>query len=444
MFDARSILDVLVRGGGQAPRGSEPASGGDIFRDLLGQLAGGEQTRVPPQDAGRDRYPTPEQPSRHPGAYDDDETSEQRPGRMEADEGDDDAPPRSGEPRADRGSDDDGDEQSADTHAPRPGPQSGGASLEDLLRDVLGGGRPGSGGTGGGGGLQDILRDILGGGQAGPASRMVGDSGQAGGGGSLLDTLRQVLGQATSGVREGAGRLDEMTGASGRARDALGQTTGQSPEELIAKLKELIANNRLGAGAALGGLGALILGTGAGRSLAGSAVKLGGLALIGGLAYKAYQNYQQGLPPLGGARPGTPPAQQQLVAAPRGSGFEADAVTHDAAVLYIRAMIAAAAADGRIDAAERQKITGGLQQAGLDAEAQQFLEDEIGRPATIEELAEAVSSEQDAVQVYTAARIAIDVDSGAEHAFLAQLAEALEIDAGLAAQVDAAARGAAA
>ncbi len=441
MFDARSILDALVRGGGHSPRGSEPASGGDIFRDLLGQLAGGDQPRVPPQEVGRDRFPTPEQPpAHHPD--DDDEASGQHPGRMEADEGDDEAPPRSNTPWTDSSSDDDDDEQSADTHPPRPGSQSGGASLEDLLRDVLGG-RPGSGGTGGGGGLQDMLRDILGGGQAGPGSRMVGDSGQAGGGGALLETLRQVLGQATSGVREGAGRLDEMTGASGRARDAFGQATGQSPDELIAKLRELLASNRLGAGAALGGLGALILGTGAGRSLAGSAIKLGGLALIGGLAYKAYQNYQQGLPPIGGARPGPPPAQQ-LIAAPRGSGFEADAVTHDAAVLYIRAMIAAAAADGRIDATERQKIMGGLQQAGLDAEAQQFLEGEINKPATIEELAEAVSSELDAVQVYTAARIAIDVDTGAEHAFLAQLAEALEIDPTLAAQVDAAARSAAA
>ena len=193
-----------------------------------------------------------------------------------------------------------------------------------------------------------MLRDLLGGGgQGGSMNRMVGEAAVRAVRRNVLDVLKQVLGQATSGVREGAGRLDEATGASGRARDAIGQATGQSPEELIAKLKDLIANNKLGAGAALGGLGALILGTGAGRALAGSAVRLGGLALIGGLAYKAYQNYQQGLPPLTGAKP---PTQQGLVAAPNGSGFEPDAVTHESAVLYIRAMIAAAAADGRIDA----------------------------------------------------------------------------------------------
>ena len=65
-------------------------------------------------------------------------------------------------------------------------------------------------------------------------------------------------------------------------------------------------------------------------------------------------------------------------------------------------MIAAAAADGRIDAKEQQKILGGLQQAGMNQAAQQFLSKEINNPATVEDLAAAVASPQDAVQVYTA------------------------------------------
>ena len=87
--------------------------------------------------------------------------------------------------------------------------------------------------------------------------------------------------------------------------------------------------------------GALILGTGAGRSLAAAAVKLGGLALIGGLAYRAYQSYQQGRPVLSPDRPAMP---QALMPAPEGSGFETGAMSHDAARRCIRAMIAAAAA----------------------------------------------------------------------------------------------------
>jgi uncharacterized membrane protein YebE (DUF533 family) len=439
MFDARSILDMLVRGGGQPPGSGQKQQGGDAFRDLLGQLgsqpgAQGGNRPLPPQQ----RADEPQSPPR--GSY-----------RQQDEDADDDRSAAS-VPRQPGGGLDDilrdilGGGQTG--RAPSGGP--GGGSLEDLLRNVLGGDRqagPTSGGGAqrvpGGGNLQDMLRDLLGGDPGGSMNRMVGDGGGGGQGGqgNVLDVLKQVLGQATSGVREGAGRLDEATGASGRARDAIGQATGQSPEELIARLKDLIASNKVGAGAALGGLGALILGTGAGRALAGSAVRLGGLALIGGLAYKAYQNYQQGLPPLTG---GKAPAQQGLVAAPSGSGFEPEAVTHESATLYIRAMIAAAAADGRIDASEQQKILGGLQQAGMNADAQQFLTKEINNPATVGDLAAAVSSQEDAVQAYTAARLAVDVDSDAEHEFLSELAQALGIDDELAAQVDAAARGTAA
>jgi uncharacterized membrane protein YebE (DUF533 family) len=263
----------------------------------------------------------------------------------------------------------------------------------------------------------------------------------AGGAGGIADILGQVVGQATSGVREGAGKVDQATGASARMRDVMGQLTGKSPDEMIAQVKELIAKNQLGTGAALGGLGALILGTGAGRGLAGSAVKLGGLALIGGLAYKAYQNYQQGLPPLTGSKAGPATGEPQaLLAAPSGSGFEADAASNDQAALLIRAMIAAAAADGRIDDAERRKIMSGLDQAGLDAEARQFLAGEFENPATIDDLAEASSSPEEAVRIYTAARIAVDIDTDAEHAFLAALADRLDIDDDLVVHIDAAAR----
>ena len=48
------------------------------------------------------------------------------------------------------------------------------------------------------------------------------------------------------------------------------------------------------------------------------------------------------------------------------------------------------------------------------------------------------------MQVYTAARVAVDVDNDEEHEFLGQLAEALGIDDKLAAQVDDAARSTAA
>ncbi|MEZ5857202.1 MAG: DUF533 domain-containing protein [Hyphomicrobiaceae bacterium] len=327
-----------------------------------------------------------------------------------------------------------------------PAPSQGGGGLGDILGrlgEAMGqpaqsqtrqiapdrGAGPASGGGSQGGGLEEILKNMLpGGGQSG---------GQSGGqGGGLMDILGQVLGQATQGVKEGAGRIDDATGASGHMRDALGKATGKNPDELLEQLKELVRNNQLGAGAVAGGLGGVLLGTRAGRSLATSALKLGGLALIGGLAYKALQNYQQGRPLVGGQAPAT----NALIEAPRGSGFEAEAVTHDSALLYIRAMIAAAAADGRIDAAEQQKMLGSLHQAGLDQGAEEFLANELNNPATVADLVSAVQSEAEAVQVFTAARVAIDLDTQEEHDFLVSLAQGLGLDGNLVAHIDAEAR----
>jgi uncharacterized membrane protein YebE (DUF533 family) len=377
MFDAKSILDALVRGGGQQQRPQEDLSG---ISDLLKQLSGADQGKpsAEPRPMASQRQVT-----------DVDDVPEER------------APPpprRQSMPR---------DEDEA--------PASGGGGLDDILRNVLGGQ---------GGGLGEILGKL---GQ------------QAGGAGGIGDILRQVLGSATDGVKQGAGRMDDATGASRYARDSIAQATGRSPDDVLAQLKELIANNQLGTGAALGGLGALVLGTSTGRSLAGTAVKLGGLALIGGLAYKAYQNYQQGQAPAGAQRQ---PQAQALLPAPEGSGFEPSAVTNDHAMLLIRAMIAAAAADGRIDAQEQKKILGGLGQAGVTGAAQQFLAREIENPAAIDDLAKAVTSQEEAVQVYTAARITVDPDAEEEHEFLAALADRLGIDDALAAHIDATARSA--
>ena len=181
-----------------------------------------------------------------------------------------------------------------------------------------------------GGGLDDLLRSVLAARAEAWATSWASCSSSPRGGGGIGDILGRCSGRRRRACARARAASTRPPAPPARARDAVGQATGQSPEELIAQLKELIANNQLGAGAALGGLGALILGTGAGRSLAGSAVKLGGLALIGGLAYKAYQNYQQGLPPLTG---GKPPRSRGCWRRPTGSGFEPDAVTHESAML---------------------------------------------------------------------------------------------------------------
>jgi uncharacterized membrane protein YebE (DUF533 family) len=382
MFDAKSLIEMMMKGAaGQAPQAPQAQPGGGLggLGDLLGQVLGGGGQR--PGDSA-------------PGGGLADIL-----GKLGG----------AGQPRS---------------AAPQAAP-SGDSGLGDLLKQLGGASQPGSdhgaradGGLGGG--LEDMLRK-LGGGQGGGAP--------SSGGGGLMDILGQVLGQATSGVREGAQRLDEATGASDRMR----QATGQSPGDLMEQLKELVRQNQMGAGAAAGGLGAVVLGTQTGRNLAMKAAKIGGLALIGGLAYKALQNYQAGRPLI---------SDGNIAPAPTGTGFEPQAATHESALLYVRAMVAAAAADGRIDATEQQKILGNLQNVGINADAEEFLANELNNPASPADLAAAVRSQEEAVQLFTAARLAIDVDNDAEHDFLVDLATQLGLEAQLAQHIDAAARSA--
>ena len=79
--------------------------------------------------------------------------------------------------------------------------------------------------------------------------------------------------------------LDDLLGSKCPAQRTVRDKAGQAAQ--------MAKDNPLAAGA----LAAVLLGTGTGRAVTGSALKLGGLAAIGGLAYKAYQNYQAGKQP---------------------------------------------------------------------------------------------------------------------------------------------------
>jgi uncharacterized membrane protein YebE (DUF533 family) len=260
-------------------------------------------------------------------------------------------------------------------------------------------------------------------------------AGQAGGAaGGLAGMVGSVLSQAAQGVQQGGRDLNQASGGMGDklAGMASQATGGRSPQDLMQQAKDMIANNPGLAAAAAAGLGGVLFGTRGGRGLAMGAAKLGGLALIGGLAYSAYQNYQNSKPLIGQG--------EQVQAAPQGSGFaEGDGDDHERALLMVRAMIAAAAADGMIDNAERARIFGNLKQAGLEDEANSFLDNEFQNPLDAQGLVDMASTPEMAAQIYTAARLSIDPDTQDEQDFLANLASGLGLEADLVAHIDAAA-----
>ncbi len=241
--------------------------------------------------------------------------------------------------------------------------------------------------------------------------------------------LDDLFGQMTGGSRQ-----SEQYSEPGY-EDRTASSQGGGYGELLGRVKDLVGNNRTAAGAIIGGLGGLLLGTRTGRSILGSAARLGGAALIGTMAYKAYKKYQQGSSYQsdggGDDRFGAPEMP------PSGSGFEEESMTNDDAALFIRTMVSAAASDGQIDREEQQKILGHLEQAGMDEGAMEFLAGEFNNPASIEDIVENVRTREQATKVYTAARIAIEPDTREEQQFLSYLSEQLDLDTTLAAYIDA-------
>ena len=109
------------------------------------------------------------------------------------------------------------------------------------------------------------------------------------------------------------------------------------------------------------------------------------------------------------------------------------AATHDAermeTATIVQAMIAAAAADGRIDAEERRKILARLDAADLTPGERAEIERTFTAPMPIYALAQSVGTPEHAKAVYAGAVAAIVVDTPEETAFLRSLRDRLNLSA---------------
>jgi uncharacterized membrane protein YebE (DUF533 family) len=223
----------------------------------------------------------------------------------------------------------------------------------------------------GGGGLDDLLGQMLGGAGApsGRGGAAPGGTGGGMGGGGLGDLLGQMMGGAPGGG-------------------------GQSAQ-----------------GSGLGDLLGGLLGGGQGaRSAAGG----GAMAMLGGLAMQALKAYMA----------------QSAAAPQRFAAADAAAlVDGEAERLALRAMLDAMKADGRIDAAEADKLNAKLAEDGVTADERAFVEAELRRPCDPSALAAEIRNPAQGAQIYAAALLAIAVDTEAERAYLRALAKALALPA---------------
>ncbi|RWE28946.1 DUF533 domain-containing protein, partial [Mesorhizobium sp.] len=150
----------------------------------------------------------------------------------------------------------------------------------------------------------------------------------------------------------------------------------------------------------------------------------------------AYQNYKSGQQPAQAPAAGEP----ELLPPPADTAFhpsQAPQGEDEFTLTLVRAMISAAKADGHIDDEERQKIADKLKLAGIGAEAEKFLMDELERPLDLDTLVASAKTDAQKLELYTASRLTIDSDTRTERGYLDLLAGRLGLPDALVDHVEA-------
>jgi uncharacterized membrane protein YebE (DUF533 family) len=245
------------------------------------------------------------------------------------------------------------------------------------------------------------------------------------------DLLEQLL-------RAGQGSMSQPGGGRASAQGGLGDLGG-----LLGGLLGGGGGGAIAGGGGLGGLGGLLGGLlGGGSPMGGSAPSRSGggtnyaaLASLGMMAFQAYQAWQRSQ-----AAQQQPVPQQAMGAADLLPGPEVE--EHSRAVL--RALIAAAKADGRIDDAEKHMISTEIGRHTDDPELQQWLDDEVAKPLDPAEVAQSVTDPTMAAEMYLVSVMLVDDQQDAERSYLDELAAALSIDPDLQVHLERQAKGGAA
>lgn len=198
----------------------------------------------------------------------------------------------------------------------------------------------------------------------------------------------------------------------------------------VSELKNMASNvsskmGGFGSGAALGGLAALLVSSKKVRSFAGSAAKVGGAALLGGLAFKAFKNWQNTKQTNQSLRQQRADYSDQI-SLQTAESFESQVHENTAFQLtLVKAMIAAAKADGHIDDIEQTRIFDAVEEMPSSSDLKFLMMDLLRYPPTIQELVFETKTFEQKSELYLISCFAIDVDNEAESQYLNKLAKAL-------------------
>lgn len=221
--------------------------------------------------------------------------------------------------------------------------------------------------------------------------------------------LDQILSAGRDLAKQGKSRSGELTKQgkeiAAKGEDILAEKLGIEDDAVSRQA----LRKGVGVGAAAGAL-ALLLSSRSGRKMA----TLGGLAGLGVLAYKAYEKN-------GGEMPNWKQEIAGLITGPEGD---------NRADILLRAMIAAAKADGHISDAEIALIK------AHDSASVAALEDALNQDPDARQIAALAPNAQAAREIYAVSCRIADGLSEQERTYLDSLARALDLDPELAARIE--------
>lgn len=203
---------------------------------------------------------------------------------------------------------------------------------------------------------------------------------------------RQAGGKATASVDQGSQMGNLISGAGGGA--------------LAASTIGLLMGNKMA------------------RKMGGKVITYGGLAALGVIAYKAFNNWQQ---QNKAATPLVQPQTADRLPAP-------EAELHSKAVL--RALIGAAKADGHIDDRERQLIHEEVARLTGDQEVQDWFDKELRKPLDPAEIAKSATTPEIAAEMYLASLLMVDEQNFMERSYLDELARQMKLEPSFKAELE--------
>ncbi|KQZ87838.1 MULTISPECIES: tellurite resistance TerB family protein [unclassified Pseudomonas] len=242
------------------------------------------------------------------------------------------------------------------------------------------------------------------------------------------DLLEQLL-------RAGQGSMARQGGGGTSAQGGLGDLGGL----LGGLLGGGSGTSGAGAGG-MGGLGGLLGGLlgggspmgGAAQSRSGGGTHYAALASLGMMAFQAYQAWQRSQASQQQQAP-----QQAMRTVDMLAGPEVEEHSH----AILRALIAAAKADGRFDDAEKQLINAEIARHTDDPQLQQWLDEEVAKPLDPDDVAQSATDQAMAAEMYLASVMLVDDQQDAERTYLDELAAALQIEPDLQVHLEQQAKG---